>query len=263
MLCWLCRRPVYGSLGFNGSTHKLSRSWDVGSAEESLGFICAFGVMISVSSFQTPVGRRTSGSQFHVLNPFLVWKEIVCLASFSLVESFSGWLIFKEWIVKWSVCSSGQLVLHSTSLAPKRFYFKKGWDEPLSIYWLSNSKTLIHTQFNVSLTKLKQTLILLFLFRDIFIHSCLQLFMCLYNHIYKSSLISFPSWLMALDWLQLCFLLCFAVARRTVPYGMSSYRGSQRVRRSALTSDPSYTSSQRCVCSDQQDSDCRAFCKER
>ncbi|XP_062401061.1 endothelin-3 [Sardina pilchardus] len=50
---------------------------------------------------------------------------------------------------------------------------------------------------------------------------------------------------------------------RTVPYGMSSYRGSQRVRRSAVTSDPSHASSLRCTCAQRQDSECTAFCKGR
>ncbi|XP_063072602.1 endothelin-3 [Engraulis encrasicolus] len=50
---------------------------------------------------------------------------------------------------------------------------------------------------------------------------------------------------------------------RTVPYGMSSYRGSQRVRRSATNSAATGDSSARCTCARQQDSDCRNFCKKR
>ncbi|KAL2103770.1 hypothetical protein ACEWY4_000638 [Coilia grayii] len=47
---------------------------------------------------------------------------------------------------------------------------------------------------------------------------------------------------------------------RTVPYGMSNYRGSQRLRRSV-----SWTQAeegfQRCVCADQQDQLCKGFCR--
>ncbi|KAL2090757.1 hypothetical protein ACEWY4_013020 [Coilia grayii] len=50
---------------------------------------------------------------------------------------------------------------------------------------------------------------------------------------------------------------------RTVPYGMSSYRGSQRVRRSTVNSGMTEMSSPRCLCAQQQDSECRNFCKER
>ncbi|KAB5537197.1 hypothetical protein PHYPO_G00116090 [Pangasianodon hypophthalmus] len=46
---------------------------------------------------------------------------------------------------------------------------------------------------------------------------------------------------------------------RMVPYGMSSYRGSQRVRRSAA--DGRMT--QRCVCTLQSDSHCNSFCGKR
>nr|XP_046237760.1 endothelin-3 [Scatophagus argus] len=41
----------------------------------------------------------------------------------------------------------------------------------------------------------------------------------------------------------------------TVPYGMSSYRGSLRKRRSAGTS-------RRCACTQQHDPDCRSFCMD-
>ncbi|XP_043107505.1 endothelin-3 [Puntigrus tetrazona] len=43
---------------------------------------------------------------------------------------------------------------------------------------------------------------------------------------------------------------------RTVPYGLSNYRGSQRVRRAAQDS----VGSQRCVCALHSDQKCDAFC---
>uniref|UniRef100_A0A671R198 Endothelin-3 n=1 Tax=Sinocyclocheilus anshuiensis TaxID=1608454 RepID=A0A671R198_9TELE len=46
---------------------------------------------------------------------------------------------------------------------------------------------------------------------------------------------------------------------RTVPYGLSSYRGSQRVRRSAKGS----VGGQRCVCALHSDQQCTAFCSQR
>ncbi|XP_072522488.1 endothelin-3 [Salminus brasiliensis] len=46
---------------------------------------------------------------------------------------------------------------------------------------------------------------------------------------------------------------------RTVPYGMSSYRGSQRVRRSMEDRNEAH----RCVCALQTDSACSSFCTER
>ncbi|XP_005155737.1 endothelin-1 [Danio rerio] len=42
---------------------------------------------------------------------------------------------------------------------------------------------------------------------------------------------------------------------RTVPYGMSSYRGSQRARRNA--------GGQRCTCALHSDQDCTSFCSKR
>ncbi|XP_066558649.1 endothelin-3 [Amia ocellicauda] len=51
---------------------------------------------------------------------------------------------------------------------------------------------------------------------------------------------------------------------RTVPYGLSSYRGSGRVRRSAervRDSGRTRLGSQRCVCSDQRDPWCASFCR--
>ncbi|KAG7318870.1 hypothetical protein KOW79_017344 [Hemibagrus wyckioides] len=46
---------------------------------------------------------------------------------------------------------------------------------------------------------------------------------------------------------------------RMVPYGMSSYRGSQRTRRSATDS----RKTRRCVCARQGDSQCNSFCGKR
>ncbi|KAK2821605.1 hypothetical protein Q7C36_020948 [Tachysurus vachellii] len=46
---------------------------------------------------------------------------------------------------------------------------------------------------------------------------------------------------------------------RIVPYGMSSYRGSQRARRSATEGGKM----QRCVCALQSDSHCNSFCGKR
>ncbi|XP_051769332.1 endothelin-3 [Ctenopharyngodon idella] len=45
---------------------------------------------------------------------------------------------------------------------------------------------------------------------------------------------------------------------RTVPYGMSSYRGSQRVRRSAEGS----VGGQRCACALHSDQECTTFCSQ-
>ncbi|KAI1890992.1 hypothetical protein AGOR_G00159280 [Albula goreensis] len=52
---------------------------------------------------------------------------------------------------------------------------------------------------------------------------------------------------------------------RTVPYGMSSYRGSQRVRRSAegVAHSLRGAASQRCACADQNDTECSSFCMPR
>ncbi|XP_035243133.1 endothelin-3 [Anguilla anguilla] len=52
---------------------------------------------------------------------------------------------------------------------------------------------------------------------------------------------------------------------RTVPYGMSSYRGSQRVRRSAEggASRLRGAGSHRCVCAVQVDLECSSFCMAR
>ncbi|KAI4881917.1 hypothetical protein NFI96_021093, partial [Prochilodus magdalenae] len=47
---------------------------------------------------------------------------------------------------------------------------------------------------------------------------------------------------------------------RTVPYGMSSYRGSQRVRRS---SGMAATERQRCTCTERNDAQCHRFCEAR
>uniref|UniRef100_A0A3B4XTB3 Endothelin-3 n=1 Tax=Seriola lalandi dorsalis TaxID=1841481 RepID=A0A3B4XTB3_SERLL len=49
----------------------------------------------------------------------------------------------------------------------------------------------------------------------------------------------------------------------TVPYGMSSYQGSLRARRSAGTEQRGRrTEAQRCVCSLHTDSDCSSFCMD-
>ncbi|XP_038551416.1 endothelin-1 [Micropterus salmoides] len=50
----------------------------------------------------------------------------------------------------------------------------------------------------------------------------------------------------------------------TVPYGMSSYQGSVRKRRSTGTEPGSRGAvAQRCVCTQQTDSDCSSFCMDR
>ncbi|XP_051966954.1 endothelin-1 isoform X2 [Xyrauchen texanus] len=46
---------------------------------------------------------------------------------------------------------------------------------------------------------------------------------------------------------------------RTVPYGMSSYRGSHRARRSAEGN----RGGQRCACASQSNRECMAFCSQR
>ncbi|XP_063065647.1 endothelin-3b [Engraulis encrasicolus] len=46
---------------------------------------------------------------------------------------------------------------------------------------------------------------------------------------------------------------------RTVPYGLSNYRGSQRLRRS--TGRQTEEEFQRCACAEQQDQTCNSFCR--
>uniref|UniRef100_A0A8C9RQW5 Endothelin-3 n=1 Tax=Scleropages formosus TaxID=113540 RepID=A0A8C9RQW5_SCLFO len=52
---------------------------------------------------------------------------------------------------------------------------------------------------------------------------------------------------------------------RTVPYGLSSYRGLPRVRRSSggMNSSPQCLEPQRCSCRDPADSECSSFCRAR
>lgn len=49
----------------------------------------------------------------------------------------------------------------------------------------------------------------------------------------------------------------------TLPYGMSSYQGSPRVRRSVGAKGRTEASTSRCVCSLSSDSHCRSFCVYR
>lgn len=63
-----------------------------------------------------------------------------------------------------------------------------------------------------------------------------------------------------LFWLWACVLFPSPVCRRTVPYGMSSYRGSQRVRRS---SSAAVTEPRRCICTDCNDTQCHHLCGTR
>uniref|UniRef100_A0A667Z325 Endothelin-3 n=1 Tax=Myripristis murdjan TaxID=586833 RepID=A0A667Z325_9TELE len=49
----------------------------------------------------------------------------------------------------------------------------------------------------------------------------------------------------------------------TVLYGMSSYKGSQRMRRSTGTGRGRRGAAQRCVCALQTDSQCSSFCMDR
>ncbi|KAM3877992.1 endothelin-3 [Diretmus argenteus] len=50
----------------------------------------------------------------------------------------------------------------------------------------------------------------------------------------------------------------------TVPYGMSSYQGSRRMRRSTVTDRGRRgTANQRCACVLQTDSECSSFCVDR
>ncbi|KPP65720.1 hypothetical protein Z043_115846 [Scleropages formosus] len=53
--------------------------------------------------------------------------------------------------------------------------------------------------------------------------------------------------------------------RRTVPYGMSSYRGPQRVRRSAAGGAVGRMGAEppRCSCTAQSDLECHRFCSSR
>ncbi|XP_075032889.1 endothelin-3 isoform X1 [Mixophyes fleayi] len=50
---------------------------------------------------------------------------------------------------------------------------------------------------------------------------------------------------------------------RTVPYGLSSYRGSVREKRGVEKSRVSSRSHPRCSCTDPSDQHCGSFCKER
>uniref|UniRef100_A0A8C6UDC2 Endothelin-3 n=1 Tax=Neogobius melanostomus TaxID=47308 RepID=A0A8C6UDC2_9GOBI len=49
----------------------------------------------------------------------------------------------------------------------------------------------------------------------------------------------------------------------TLPYGMSSYQGSPRVRRSVRATGRTEASTSRCVCSLSSDAHCRSFCVHR
>ncbi|KAJ0068364.1 hypothetical protein NL108_005941 [Boleophthalmus pectinirostris] len=49
----------------------------------------------------------------------------------------------------------------------------------------------------------------------------------------------------------------------TVPYGMSSYQGSSRPRRSAGVRNKTGAKAQRCVCSLSSDAHCSSFCMSR
>ncbi|KFQ94295.1 Endothelin-3, partial [Nipponia nippon] len=50
-------------------------------------------------------------------------------------------------------------------------------------------------------------------------------------------------------------------ARRTVPYGLSNYRGSFRGKRSTGQIQSTLLSSFRCSCLDAQDKQCMQFCR--
>lgn len=49
----------------------------------------------------------------------------------------------------------------------------------------------------------------------------------------------------------------------TLPYGMSSYQGSPRVRRAVEAKASTESSTSRCVCSVSSDIHCRSFCMHR
>ncbi|XP_063815445.1 endothelin-3 isoform X1 [Pseudophryne corroboree] len=51
--------------------------------------------------------------------------------------------------------------------------------------------------------------------------------------------------------------------RRTVPYGLSSYRGSVREKRAVEKRRMSLRSPSRCSCTDPRDQHCGSFCKDR
>lgn len=58
--------------------------------------------------------------------------------------------------------------------------------------------------------------------------------------------------------------LCLFERRRTVPYGMSSYRGLQRIRREVgKRSKDEEVKSQRCACAVPDDPECWLFCQSR
>ena len=60
------------------------------------------------------------------------------------------------------------------------------------------------------------------------------------------------------------YLCLSGYRRRTVPYGMSSYRGPQRLRREVVkTSKDREAKSQRCACAVPGDPECQLFCQSR
>lgn len=60
------------------------------------------------------------------------------------------------------------------------------------------------------------------------------------------------------------YLCCFDLCRRLVPYGMSSYRGPQRIRREvANAAKDKEAESWRCACARPADPECQRFCQSR
>ncbi|KAG8007345.1 hypothetical protein GBF38_012834, partial [Nibea albiflora] len=80
----------------------------------------------------------------------------------------------------------------------------------------------------------------------------LPIYMCLYCMIHQGliTVVKATTQVLATD-----FESNKALGRHTVPYGLSSYQGSLRMRRSAGTA-------QRCACLLQSDSDCSSFCMD-
>lgn len=73
-----------------------------------------------------------------------------------------------------------------------------------------------------------------------------------------------PAVKLVLVWSLSALHVCLSSFRHTVPFGMSSYQGSLRLRRAAETERVRIgVETQRCVCALHSDMDCSSFCKNR
>lgn len=102
-------------------------------------------------------------------------------------------------------------------------------------------------------------------------HSVIALLFCIRLQIYLVQ-VCLKNWHVSLIYMGSCLpghsgnCIFLYFCRHTVPYGMSSYQGSLRMRRSTATEQRrrrNGTESQRCACSQRADSNCSSFCTNR